>query len=778
MVFEVAVRGEGSQAKANEPHPLVSKAVRREESDVIIRAIRRSTSFSRLVTLRQIDSASPPAGLEQQSLAQKEFRPDIEGLRGFTLLAILGFHAAVPGMGGGFIGPDVFFIISGFVITAQLWRQLSGTGTIRLRSFYGGRARRLLPVSVTVGVVVMIVAAALLPPLQARGVMYDGIASALYVGNYWFILGGVDYFAADVAHSPFQHYWTLGVEEQFYLLWPPLIVGTAWLIRRMQRRKGADAAPSKRPYIILLTLITLVSFLLSFVATYVVPPAAYFSLPTRAWDFSIGALLALTVGVWRRLSPRSAAIVGWAGLALLLLACNRLTPETPYPGTAALVPMLGTVLVIGAGCAAPSQGCGRVLGWSLMRSIGRLSYSWYLWHWPVLVFAPLVVGHPLGLAGRLLAVAVSGVLGWLTLRFIEDPLRYSATLRRSPWRSLVFGGAATTAGALAGVVLLVVMPTPVGRGVPAPAVSVVIASPPVGSGAEAYDSEVGRAFREVQEAVAESLGITSVPSNLSPPLAEAPTQADAVLFGGCLRTPFESGQPECAMGDTSSTTTVALVGDSHAAMWTPAFQRVADQRDWRLVMLAKGACPLLDLPIVNPLRRLVQQFQHCEQWREEILQRLRLERPKLVVVSMWRGYGADESLTGFESYGQVWLDSLTRLVRELRGTGATVLVLGPAPSPAMSVPVCLSGHLDDVLVCTPKRSAAVDANGINAERAATVAGGGQYSDLSDLFCTAARCAVIVGNNLVYFDRYHLTLEYSRTLAPVMGALADRALAQD
>ena len=386
------------------------------------------------MSLPQADTGSATAEAQTRRPTPKDFRPDIEGLRGFTLLAILGFHAEVPGVGGGFVGPDVFFIISGFVITGQLWREVSKTGTIKLRPFYGARARRLLPVSAAIGVVIVIASAILLPPLQARPAVGDGIACALYVGNYWFILRGVDYFATHVPPSPFQHYWTLGVEEQFYLLWPPMIIGLAWFIRRRARRRSDTiVTPTKRPYLVLLTLITIGSFALSLVATYVVPAAAYFSLPTRAWDLSIGGLLALTADRWRRLTPRAAAITGWAGLALLLLACNQLTAGTHYPGTAALLPMLGTALVLAAGCALPSLGCGRVLAWSPMKAVGRLSYSWYLWHWPFLVLAPAVVGHPLGLIGRLAMVALSGVVGALTLRFLENPLRYAPPLRRSPW---------------------------------------------------------------------------------------------------------------------------------------------------------------------------------------------------------------------------------------------------------------------------------------------------------------------------------------------------------
>ncbi len=726
--------------------------------------------------MHQADSAIPTEELQGRRSAQAGFRPDIEGLRAVAVLAVVLFHAEVPGVGGGFVGVDVFFVISGFLITGLLWREMSSAGTVRLRRFYGARARRLLPASAAVGVATLIGSAVLLPPLQARPVIGDGIASALYVSNYWFVLRGVNYFAGHVPPSPFQHYWSLGVEEQFYLVWPALILGTAWLIRRVRRRTRAQATSSQRPYLVVLVLVVAVSFGLSFAATYVVPAAAFFSLPTRAWQLGLGGLVALTAGQWRRLPARAAAITGWAGLALILLACTRLSATTLYPGIAALLPTVGAALVIGAGCATPDQGCGRVLGLAPMRAIGRISYSWYLWHWPVLLLAPPLLGHPLGLAARLAAALLSGGLAVLTLRFLENPLRFAAPLRRSALGSLALGGAATAVAVCVGVVLLAWVPTPVGHGSPAAPLTITAAPAPTGDNMDAYDAAVQNAFAQVQAAVAASADLKAVPSNLNPPLAAAAAEKNALLFDGCLRTPFQSGQPECAMGDTASTTTVALVGDSHAAMWNPAFQQIAEQRHWRLEMLGKGACPLMDLPITNPLRRLVEHFEHCEQWRSQIIARLRAEHPRLIVVTMWRGYGADESLSGFRSYDPVWIDGLTRLVQQLRGTGAKVLVLGPIPDPHFVVPICLSGYLDDVTACLPRRSTAVNDPGIAAESAATKAGGGQYTDLTDLFCTTDRCPVIVGNTLVYLDDNHLTFEYSRLLAPVIGALADRTLA--
>jgi peptidoglycan/LPS O-acetylase OafA/YrhL len=698
------------------------------------------------------------------------FRPDIEGLRAVAVLAVVLFHAGVPGISGGFVGVDVFFVISGFLITGLLLREVTKTGSVRLPRFYGARARRLLPAGCTVLVVTAAASAVLLPPLQAREVLGDEIASALYVGNYRFALHGTDYLAANAPPSPFQHYWSLGVEEQFYLLWPALIIGTAWLIRRRAERARSQVTTSTPPYLIALALVAGGSFALSLAWTHNLPSWAFFSLPTRAWELGAGGLVALAAGAWRKLSPVMAALAGAAGLTLIIVACTRLGEKTPYPGTAALLPVLGAALVIGAGCAASNVGVGRWLSTSPMRALGRVSYSWYLWHWPVLLLAPPLFGHPIGLAARLAAAAVSLAFAVVTLGLIENPGRYARALRESAARSLALGGTVTAVAVCVSLVLLVLRPVPVGHGTAAAAVSVTAPAPPAAAAADPYDSAVQQLTAQVQAAVAGSAGVQAVPSNLSPSIADAPSDKPLVFLNGCVRSWREVGQDECVSGDTSSPTTVALVGDSHAAMWSPAFKQLAEQRHLRLETLGKVTCPLQDLPITSPY--LGREYTECEQWRHDIVARLQAEHPRLIVLSMSRRYGAD---FGFTSYDPAWIESLTRLVSQLRNTGAAVVVLGPIPDPHSTVPTCLSDHLDDATACSQPRAAAVNDRGIQAEEAATAAGGGQYADITELFCTTDQCPVIIGNNLVYRDDNHVTIEYAQALSPVMAALADRAL---
>jgi peptidoglycan/LPS O-acetylase OafA/YrhL len=701
--------------------------------------------------------------------ARSDFRPDIEGLRAVAVLAVVLFHAGVPGLPGGFVGVDVFFVVSGFLITGLLWRELQATGTVRLARFYGARARRLLPV----GIVVLLATAAasvwLLPPLQARAVLGDAVASALYAGNYRYAVQGTDYLAADTPPSPLQHYWSLGVEEQFYLVWPALLILTAWVV---VRRRRDDILWSVTPFRVVLGLVAAASFTVAYLWTATLPSWAFFSLASRAWELSIGGLVALTAGGWARLPAWAAATAGWTGLALIVVGCVRLGESTPYPGTAALLPVLGAALVVGGGCAPSRWGSGALLSVPPMRAVGRLSYSWYLWHWPVLLLAPHLVDASLGLGGRLGTALIAAGLAMVTLRFVENRIRFAAPLRRSAARSLLLGGGVTAAGVAAGLVLLTVVAVPVGQGAAAAAPTIELADPASAAVVDPYDAAVQAVTAQVQAAVAAAAGVQAVPSNLSPSLEEAPEAKPAVFVNGCVRSWLETGQDECASGDLAAGRTMALVGDSHAAMWQPGLEPVAAQQGWRLETMAKVLCPMLDLPTQSPY--LGREYTECYQWRTEILDRLRTERPALIVVDMVRRYTPDY---GFTVYGPEWLAALTRTVADLRATGAVVLVLGPVPDPLGNVPTCLSDHLDSATACSPERAAAMDDGGIATEAQATAAGGGQYAALTDLFCTATVCPVVVGNLLVFRDNNHLSIDYAQFLAPVLATLVDRAVSR-
>jgi peptidoglycan/LPS O-acetylase OafA/YrhL len=693
----------------------------------------------------------------------EDFRLDIEGLRAVAVLAVVLFHAGLPGLGGGYVGVDVFFVISGFLITGQLWREVSTAGTVRLRRFYGARARRLLPASAAVGVVSMFGSALLLPPLQVQSVSVDGITSALYVSNYRFISSGVKYFGKQnmLSPSPFQHYWSLGVEEQFYVVWPILILGAAWLIRRARRLTSKSEETSwERPYVVALALVTVVSFGLSLVLTYLLPPVAFFSLPTRAWQLAAGGLVALTVVHWRRLPTRPAALAGWAGLAVILLACTQFNGTTSYPGIAALVPTLGALLVIGAGCAGPSRGCGRVLGLAPMRAIGRVSYSWYLWHWPVLVLGVALLGRAASPSERLAMIVISLLLAISSFVLVEQPIRRIDVIVRRPRLGLACGGA-LVAGALAVVALSGSVMGPLGSTAEA-------AAPAVGAKHRLTASQLGRDL-------ARGLRTRGVPSNLSPPLRKAEGAKPQIVTNGChLQHPQRRSRP-CVYGDKASRISIVLFGDSHAATWFPALDMIARRSHWRLVDFTKAGCPPAEVNIIYKGRP----YSECSVWRRDAKSQIAAIHP-FVVITTWARY-VDEpearSLAGVPArYGSPWQDGVAASFGFLRGAAQHTIFISDTPTLGRAVPDCVAGHLSNVRQCTTRRGAATLLPRVKAqelrlakrERIARI-------DPTSWFCTRTGCPVIVGNILLYRDRAHMVPAWSRFIAPVLGDAIRRAL---
>ncbi len=318
---------------------------------------------------------------------------------------MVAYHAGLPGISGGYVGVDVFFVISGFLITGLLWQELAGTGQLSLTAFFARRIRRLLPTAVLVLVATLGASWLWLAPLRVPSVARDAAAAALYAANYRFALQGTDYLSAHAAPSPVQHFWSLGVEEQFYLLWPVLLVLAAAVIRPARlTRAGAAWA---------LGVLAAGSLALSLVLTDRAQPWAFYSLPTRAWELAGGGVLALVAPRLRQLPNPGATALGWSGLAGVGWAVVAYSPDTQYPGTAALLPVAGAMAVIAAGCAHPRSGPDLLLARRPMQQIGRLSYSLYLWHWPVLIIGATLVHGSLARAGL---VGLSVLLAAATVR--------------------------------------------------------------------------------------------------------------------------------------------------------------------------------------------------------------------------------------------------------------------------------------------------------------------------------------------------------------------------
>jgi peptidoglycan/LPS O-acetylase OafA/YrhL len=661
----------------------------------------------------------------------QQFREDVEGLRAVAVVAVVLYHAGLGAFDGGFVGVDVFFVLSGFLITGLLWRELTSTGRVRFGEFYARRARRLLPASALVLVLTVIASAVAFSALRAGDVGKDAAAAAAYVANYRFALVRTDYLAS-TAPSPLLHFWSLAVEEQFYVVWPLLLLA-AFRVKRV----GA-----------VLGVVAVASFAFCVWLTDASQPWAFFSLPARAWELAVGGLLALAVPRLRGL-PRGAAVpLGWLGLAAIGAAVVAYGPTTPFPGVAAALPVLGTAAVVAAGCAPPRGGVQALLGIRPLRAVGRVSYSWYLWHFPV-----IVIGE--AYADPLLLAFASLVPAALTLWLVENPVRFSKSLKDRPGRSLAGGAVVTAAATAFALVVVAALPDPRGTGV-------ATAAPELSAGprpdpATPAPSEAERLAATVARAVAAGVAVTEVPANLDPPLAKARADKPSPYNAGC-HVPYDVTTPkECSYGEGD--TTVVLYGDSHAAMWFPAL----DQAEFTVLPMSKSACPPADLEVFSPL--FGRAYRECAAFRDNVVARVAEAKPDVVVIGSARHY---EPVYRIEVYSAEWHEGLAGTVRRLTDTGTEVVVLGPVPRPKGDVPDCLASHLDDARRCTRPVTDATDEAGIAGERAAVEAAGGTYVDVTGWVC-ADVCPVVVGDLLVYRDDNHLATGYPAWLTPLVTA---------
>jgi peptidoglycan/LPS O-acetylase OafA/YrhL len=725
---------------------------------------------------------------------------ELEGLRGVAILLVVLFHAHHLAAPSGFVGVDVFFVLSGFLITGLLVRELEERGTISLSAFYVRRARRILPASLVVIALTVAASLVLISPLDMPSVAADGAASALSAGNVLFALRAVDYFAQDQAPSPLLHYWSLGVEEQFYLVWPFLFLGLGVLATRV----GAVRRRARLVLGVALAAISLVSLVAGIVVTEISQPYAFYLLPTRAWELGLGGLLAIAAVPIASVARPWRVAAGWLGLGVIVASGYLIPLTTAYPGTVALLPTIGSALVIAStiGPAGAPSAAPWVLRTRALRFLGLISFSLYLVHWPIFTLAQTVwlaeTPPELGPEGfippmplpylAVLAIA-SVVVAAVSYRVVEQPFHrgfqlggWSLSRVRHRWilanavlaMAVVVGGSVAVRAAVetdlnggVGVVDPSPTPEPTLEPIPTPAPT---ASGPIASGGPppTVPPPATPTPPPTFQPVVAATG--PLPADVQPRLRLARDDWDALYRNGCALNNIETRIVDCVFGDPEGSRTMVLVGDSHAQMWFPALNAIAKANHWRLVPLVKFSCRFFDLPMFSEI--LQRPFAECETWKAAVLKRLNQLDPDLTVVSVAHGMTV---LDPAHASPVVQGEALARYLARFPGEKAVIV---DVPGSAYDVPACLARNRSNVMECATPRRLAANARHALLEETATQISGATLVDMTDRICTPEVCPAVIDRMITYRDNQHLTATFARSLAPVLQARLQHLMVAD
>jgi peptidoglycan/LPS O-acetylase OafA/YrhL len=699
---------------------------------------KRTVTHATPVPLERIEHAEPASPPHTRK------RTDIEGLRAVAVSLVVLSHSGVALFAGGYIGVDVFFVISGFLITSLLLRELDTTGRISIRRFYARRALRLLPASTIVVVFTVIGSWLWLTPVRFAEYTKDALASTLYAINFRLAITGTDYLQEGAPPSPFQHFWSLAVEEQFYLIWPLLLIVSAWLLSRGGRS-------SRTRYLAVpLVVLSAVSLLLSIVETPRSAPWAYFGSHTRIWELGAGALVALAAARLARTPGRIAAAMTWVGLAAILVGAVVYDNDTPFPGYHALLPVAGTALVIAGGTAAARADARLLLGLAPFQRIGGLSYGWYLWHWPLLVIGPAALGLHGTLKVNLALCGLGLIMAAITLYLVENPVRFHRAFKNRPGRAISLG-VTLSAGAAVIALVAATLPPSIPYGPPVADLPNAMASAP---DAEAF----------LTSAIGGGVPPERLPGNLTPSLTTVKDDKAIVYDNGCHVGYDDVSMPECAFGDLTSSKVVVLFGDSHAASWFPAMDKLARENHWKLYSWTKASCKVSSIQLV----RTGKPYESCTTWRNQTIARIKRLHPALVVMS------SSEDGTIYPKTADnaaAWGAGFAATLKQINARGTKMTLIQDIPWPKSDAPECLAQNPRVLTLCTNKLPKALH----SPARRSAIAGAAKKAkikviDPTTWLCgTAGTCPPVVGNVLVYRDEGHMTRQYAQLLAPILMA---------
>lgn len=684
------------------------------------------------------------------TLPESSYRGDIQGLRAVAVLLVVLNHAGLTFLGGGYIGVDVFFVVSGFLITGLLLRDYAERGRIRFLHFYSRRARRILPAAALTLIATGIAAQLFLNYVRARSAIEDSIWAAMFAANIQFERIGADYFASFAPPSPIQHFWSLAVEEQFYLVWPTLLAlllaGAGWIAHRRNRSKV-----SMWPAAAGLGIIILASLWWAITQTRNAPSEAYFSAFTRAWELGSGAALAIGASQVARVPSTVRAALSWLGLAGILLSAVWFSGTTAFPGVAAILPVGSAVLVVAGGTGAVSRiGAGALLGLRPFRFVGDVSYGFYLWHWPFLVIAAGYSLTPLTMWQKLVVIATAFVTAVGMYFAYENPIRRARHLwGRHGHGALVLWPTSITAVVLVGLLgfysidarvsaqeyvsrLTTALPF---QGTPSPSPNQVGADPNI---------------PDVAGAVAAANAGAAIPSPLSPPISKLSGDFGLSLPAVDCLVPEASTAHNtiCPQADLSSRRTMVVFGDSHASMWLPALVSVAKNAGWKLIPIMKAACV--------PFAWTYDQFDPtCPTWYNWAVGAVNGLHPDVVVL-------------GVQDYGgaAAWESNIRNTIGAFRATGVRVILLGDPPTFPITPTDCLLSAAATMRTCTFP----ADPGFVQREEQAALFGADHIPDFT-WFCFQGWCPMVVGHTITHVDQSHMSRSYSLLLVePLAKAL--------
>ena len=688
---------------------------------------------------------------------QPGFRRDIQGLRALAVALVILDHARIGPFHGGFVGVDVFFVISGFLITGLLVSEAERATRVSLLGFYARRARRILPAATLVIVVTVAASIRFLPAVEAEGVIHDALWATFFLANFKFAHDGTDYFQNDTPPSPLQHYWSLSVEEQFYLVWPLLVMllclYAAWRARRSAGQRSLG--PRVRDLgVSPLVVIIGISFAFSVSYSTTDPVAAYFSPFTRAWELGIGALAACLTTRLILLKPAVQSLLAWGGLAAVAVAALAFDGETVFPGYAAALPVVGTAALLAGGLRPARWGPQPLLSLPPVRAIGDWSYSLYLWHWPALIIVGEVWKPAVGWRGALVIAAVVP-LSALTYHFVENPVR----------RARVFKGRRLRGVLLYPAVVVLTLPMLV-AGHKLITDEVNGGGPPITTAAFGQGSgDVNPGFSPdpvvalVQASVKAAQNGYEIPANLKPSLLDLST--DIPDLGKCQYFEINNNRPLCPRGDPDGDKTLVLIGDSHARQWVPALDTLAKRYGYTAYFLIREGCPSSD---VTPWMVHGGPSTDCEAFQDWARQQVEELQPDVVLLGSEanrRGFTSDDG-TLVDDHAQMatmYKQGMEREIDYLSPHTQRVIVIGDPPAVTEHPGRCLSERgatLESCLSPEDKLSLTF----IDALRQAAHDKGVEFVETASWFCADGLCPSVVGDYIAHRDRTHISQSYA------------------